>query len=323
LVLSQHFLLSAAARTLSLKAVLRMTDEEAHSKFMAIRWAANDGKPYCPFCGCLTIYTLSETPPRWKCKACRRKFSVTSQTIFASRKLPIREYLAAILLYVNGVKGVSSLQLSRDLGINAKSAFVMLHKLREAIEAEQSGAALTGTCEIDGAYFGGKIRQENRAEDRADRRLAEEQTGKRQVVVVVRERGGRTITSVCRRESEGVTLVRARVPMGATIHADEARGWDTLHAHYDMRRVNHSAEFMSENGACTNQAESYFSRLRRCEFGIHHRISGRLLARYAAEIAWREDHRRVSNGEQWSMIAGLALAHPKSEWAGYWHRSAA
>ena len=211
-------------------------------------------------------------------KACRRKFSVTSRTVFASRKLPIREYLAAILLYVNGVKGI---------------------------------------------LFGGHVRQENKAEDRADRRLAEEQTGKRRVVVVIRERGGRTLPFVFKRESEGVAAVRARVPAGTTVHADEARGWDTLHAHYDMHRVSHSAEFASPDGACTNQAEGYFSRLRRSEMGVHHRISSRLLNRYAAEMAWREDFRRVSNGEQWSMIAGLALAHPKSEWAGYWHRSAA
>jgi hypothetical protein len=78
---------------------------------------------------------------------------------------------------------------------------------------------------------------------------------------------------------------------------------------------------MSEAGASINWAESYFSRLRRAEFGVHHRISGRFLGRYAAEMAWKEDHRRASNGEQWNAVAALALKHPKSEWAGYWHRS--
>src|SRR4029077_11504247 len=129
--------------------------------------------------GCFKTYTLAETPVRWKCAGCRRKFSVTSGTIFHSRKLTIRDYLAVIALFANGVKGTSSLQMSRDMNINPKSAFVLLHKLREAMGATiHDGEELSGTVEIDGAYFGGNVRQENRKADRADRRLAEEQTGK-------------------------------------------------------------------------------------------------------------------------------------------------
>lgn len=300
-----------------------MSDEEARATFRRIRWADNSGEPYCPRCGCVKVYGLA-TRPVWKCSACRYQFSVTSGTIFADRKRPIRDYLLAIAIFVNGAKGHSALQLSRDLDCQYKTAFVLAHKLREVIEAEQRGVSPSGTMEVDGAYFGGKIKPENKAEDRVDRRLAEEQTGKRRVVVVLRQRGGRTLPFVFLKESEGIAAVRARIPTGATIHADEARGWDTLHAHYDMRRVNHSVEFMSRDGACTNQAESYFARLRRSEIGVHHRISGGYLHQYAAEMAWREDHRRVSNGEQWKAIAGLALRHPVSgAWAGYWQRSAA
>jgi hypothetical protein len=72
-------------------------------------------------------------PPRWKCGGCRRKFSLTSQTLFHSRKLPVRDYLTVIALFVNGVKGTSALQISRDLNINPKSSFVLLHKFREAM----------------------------------------------------------------------------------------------------------------------------------------------------------------------------------------------
>ena len=79
--MSQHFLLSAAARTLSLSAVARMSDEEAHAKFVAIRWADNDGKPYCPECGCAKVYAFA-TRKLWKCSACRYQFSVTARTIF-------------------------------------------------------------------------------------------------------------------------------------------------------------------------------------------------------------------------------------------------
>lgn len=112
--MSQHFLLSAAARTLSLAKVARMSDEEAHETFQKIRWADNEGEAYCPRCGCTAVYTY---PKRrlWECKSCRYQFSATSRTIFASRKLAIRDYLLAIAIFVNGVKGMSALQLSRDL----------------------------------------------------------------------------------------------------------------------------------------------------------------------------------------------------------------
>jgi hypothetical protein len=104
------------------------------------------------------------------------------------------------------------------------------------------------------------------------------------------------------------------------VHADQSGTWNILHASYPMKRVNHSIEFKSEDGGCTNQPESYFSRLRRAEFGIHHRISGHLLQ----ALAWREDNRRVANSTRWKWIIGAALAAPKSDrWAGYWHRERA
>jgi transposase-like protein len=300
-----------------------MTDEEAHATFTHIRWADNDGQPYCPRCGCVKVRALA-TRPVWKCSGCTYQFSVTAGTIFADRKRPIRDYLLAIAIFVNGVKGHSALQLSRDLDCQYKTAFVLSHKLREAIEADQRQAKFAGTeTEVDGAYFGGHVKPKNVAAERVDRRTAEEQTGKRQVVVVMRERNGRTLPFVFKRESDAIPTIRAYVPMGSIVHADEARGWDALHAHYDMRRINHSESY-SKDGACTNQAESYFARLRRSEIGQHHHISGPYLHSYASEIAWREDRRRMPNGTQYSAVAALALGHPESrQWRGYWQRRAA
>lgn len=319
---AQHFLLSAAARTLSLSAVARMTDEEARATFQRIRWSDNGGEPYCPKCGCVKVRGLS-TRPVWKCSGCTYQFSVTAGTIFADRKRPVRDYLLAIAIFTNGAKGHSALQLSRDLNCQYKTAFVLAHKLREVIEAEQQNAEFQGgEYAIDGAYFGGHVKPQNEVAKRVDRRSAEERTGKRQVVVVLREHGGRTLPFVCRKESDAIPVIRQRIPLGSVVHADESRAWDTLHAHYDMRRINHSIAF-SKDGACTNQAESWFARLRRAEFGIHHRISGKRLSPYASEMAWREDNRRVPNGTQFSTIASLALKHPVSrEWCGYWRRSA-
>lgn len=320
--MAQHFLLSAAARTLSLSAVARMSDDEAAAAFQRIRWADNGGEAYCPRCGCLDVRKLA-TRPVWKCKGCSNQFSVTAGTIFADRKRPIRDYLLAIAIFANGAKGYSALQLSRDLGCQYKTAFVLAHKLREAIEAEQRKITFTDASEkeIDGAYFGGHVKPQNEAAERVDRRTAEEQTGKRQVVVVMRERKGDTLPFVFGKESDAVPAIRERIPFGSIIHADEARGWDTLHAHYDMRRINHSIAF-SKDGACTNQAESFFSRLRRAEIGTHHRVSGQYLSRYASEMAWREDHRHMPNGTQYSFIAAAALAHPHSrDFRRYWQRS--
>jgi transposase-like protein len=316
--MSQHFLLSAKARTLSLASVARMSEDEARATFRSIRWAATDGEPVCPECGCVACYEYASRPI-FKCKGCLHQFSLTSGTIFASRKLPVRDYLLAIAIFVNGAKGHSALQLSRDLNVQYKTAFVLAHKMREAMAAEHKGAVLNGHVEIDGAYFGGHIRPENRKEDRKDRRLSEHQTGTRRCVVVMRERGGRTLPFVVISEDRGVALVRQAVAAGSTVYADEASSWDALHGFYDARRINHSIAFHDE-GVDTNQAESFFSRLRRAEIGQHHHISWHLHA-YAGEMAWREDNRRVPNGTQFLNAAGAALGHPVSrQWCGYWQR---
>jgi transposase-like protein len=299
---------------------MRMSDEEAHARFVAIRFAANNGEPFCTHCGNLKVYTLAETPPRWKCAGCRRKFSVTSGTLFHSRELPIKDHLAIEFLFVNGVKGKAALHIARDMNVGPKAIFVLLHKLREAMGAAIGADELEGEVEIDGAYFGSRIRPTNRAADRRQQRRPE-----RQVVVVARERGlGQTLAWVVNRESEAVSMIRQAVASGTEVHADESRSWDILHASFPMKRVNHSTEFKADDGACTNQAESYFSRLRCSEFGIHHRISGHLLQAYASECAWREDNRRVANGTQWRWVIGAALGSGKSaRWAGYWHRERA
>ena len=318
---ASHFLLSAQARTLSLVQVARMSDDQAHATFRALRWHETGGDPVCPHCGCCAAYEF-RTRRLFKCKGCLKQFSVTSGTTFHGRKLAIRDYLMAIAIFANAAKGTSALQLCRDLDVSYKTAFVLAHKLREAMAADQAKYQPKGEVEVDGAYFGGSIRQENYKADRKDRRLAEHQTGKRRVVVIMRERQGRSLPFVVRAEDEGVATVARRVQPGSTVYADEAPHWDALHARFEAKRINHSFAF-SDDGACTNQAESYFSRLRRAEFGQHHRISGDYLGFYAGEMAWREDMRREDNGTQYERMTADALHHPKSRnWCGYWQRHA-
>lgn len=97
--------------------------------------------------------------------------------------------------------------------------------------------------------------------------------------------------------------------------------WDALTAKYAMGRINHRKSYRTPE-ANTNQAESFFSRLRRAEIGTHHSVAGPYLAAYAREMSWREDYRRISNGEQYAMVARAALMHSRSKnWTGYWQRS--
>jgi transposase-like protein len=318
---SGHFLLSKAARSLSLAKVARLSDEEAHNAFRMIRWAATQGEAVCPRCKCSVSYKMT-TRKLWKCKACAHQYSVTSGTIFASRKLPIGTYLLVIAIFVNGAKGHSALQLSRDLDVAYQTAFVMAHKLREAMATETNdGEVLNGDVEVDGAYFGGYVKPANYKVDRIDRRRAENQTGKRRVVVVMRERNGRTLPFVFKSEAQSIATIGEYVAPTATVYADEARGWDALHTRFLTKRINHEVCY-SDGEACTNMAESFFSRLRRAEIGVHHHFAGRYLASYANEMAWRENNRRVSNGAQYLGVTAAALNAPVSrQWKGYWQRS--
>lgn len=322
----QHFLLSAKARTLSLAQVFGLSDMDAEDLFRTIRWADTDGKPVCPHCGCTTCYECRRPSgaSRWRCKACRKDFSVTSGTLFASHKLPIRIYLAAVAIFANEVKGKPALALGRDLGVQYKTAFVLSHKLREAMAAEIRENRLGGKgteSEVDGAYFGGHVRPENMKADRKDRRQTANRTGKRKCVVVVRERNGRSVAKTFPSEDAAAGFIRSRLDRGGVVHADESSSWNRLQAHYDLKRVNHQVGY-SIDGACTNQAESWFSRLRRAEIGHYHHIAGVYLDRYAQEAAFREDNRRLPNGILFSRVTGLAAGlRPSVDFCGYWQRA--
>lgn len=311
---------------MSLKGIMSLTDADAWAMFRRFRWPHTNGEPVCPHCDCSICYDVRRPTgaPRYRCKACRKDFSPTSGTLFASHKLPIRDYLAAIALFVNAVKGISSLQLARDLGIAAKTAWVLAHKLREAMAAEVRGTSIGGAgrvVEVDGCYVGGHVRPENRREDRKDRRLTINQTGRRRVVVAARERMGRTLTAVFRSEDQSVPFIRSRLRQGTVVHADEASSWDLLRARYEVQQVNHS-EAYSQDGICTNQAESLFSRFRRAQWGQYHRLVGAYLHRYATEIAWREDHRRESNGAMLDRLGTCAAGLAQSvDFTGRWQKA--
>ncbi len=214
------------------------------------------------------------------------------------------------------------LALSRDLGLSYKAAFVLCHKLREAMAAEMKGRVIGGegkVAEVDGGYFGGYVKPANLARTAwiaASPEPERQAQGRRHHPRARRQ----SLPAVFHTEGASAVFINARIAKGTVVNADEAASWDDLHAHFEMKRINHQ-EAYSLDGACTNWAEEYFSRLRRAEIGHHHHIAGAYLLRYAQEASWREDNRRVSNGEQVDRVAGLAMQQAESsDFTGYWQR---
>lgn len=297
-----------------------MSDEQAFTEFVAIRFTENEGKPFCPWCGHREVYTIS-TRQKWKCKAkhCRRQFSATSGTSFASHKLPFRDLLVLVAHFANALKGITAIRLKQELEISYKAAFVRLHKLREVLVSHQQANDLRGAVEIDGAYFGGHVRPKNNKPKRVDRRRLPHRSGKRKCVVIFRERNGRSRPIVCS-ESEAASLAHTVIEPGSAIYTDENSDYNRLAARYVLRMINHSERY-SEGEHSTNWAESYFARLRRMELGTHHHIAGPYLAAYANEVSWREDRRRYSNQENYDALLGLTTrAGVSRQWKGYWQR---
>ena len=161
--MSLHSLLRAEARSLSLVQILALSDDDAFVLFRRQRWG--DGEDVvCPHCGMVHRHYFRPVRKIWRYAGCREDFSVTSGTIFAFHKLPLRLYLAAVILFVNAAKGISALQLGRDLGVSHKTAYVLLHKIRESLLVNREEAALQGEIHVDGAYVDDKVRPANKKE---------------------------------------------------------------------------------------------------------------------------------------------------------------
>lgn len=317
--LSQHFLLSAKARSLSSTQIARMSEEEARAAFRAVRFADTGGRPVCPRCECDAVHEF-RCRPIFKCKRCERQFSLTSGTIFDRRKMQVRDILTAIALFVNGASGVSALRLTREIDCSYKTAFVLLHKLREAMGSMRATRMLTGVVEVDGVWVGGHFKPKNVKAERPDRRVPNR---KRLSVVTMRERrpGGRTISVVVKQETEAFNALLQHIDPSASVRTDEGSAWTALHMFFDEhKQINHSVRYAEPGGIHTNWAESFNARLRRAERGVHHRIWGRYLLAYAQELGWREDFRRVDNGRQFTLVVGAAANSPISSLSGYWQR---
>ena len=317
----QHFLLSAASRSLSLKKIYKMGEQAAYDLFRQIRWPETDGKAVCPQCGSTESYDI-KTRRKYECKGCKHHFSVTSGTILHSRKLDFVDLLAGICLFVTGSKGMSAVQFSRTMDVQYKTAWVWCHKMRECLADETDHSRLSGEVEIDGCYVGGVVRKSNYKTARSDRRLKSNRSPRRRVVIALRERGGRTLPFVRRTERDGVEIARGIVDEGSTIVADEASHWDLLEAEFKSKRINHSEAYSFGEGTHTNWVESYFARLRKMVKGQHHGVSAKYLYQYAEHSAWLEDHRKTDIlGLAEKLVAAAVIAPESKKFKGYWQRA--
>jgi transposase-like protein len=256
----------------------------------SIRWP--DG-PVCPHCGVQDPkhYLLkSETRKLWKCRACRKQFTVTVGTIFEGSHIPLQKWLLAFYLLCSSKKGMSAHQLHRMLGVTYKSAWFMAHRIRYAMEQPPFARPLEGVVEADETYVGGKERNRKRQDKQ---KKTGRGTNKTPVVALV-ERGGEVrsfrMANVTGLELKGA--IRRNVSRDARIMTDSFKSYRGLGKEFASHEyVSHSDGEYVRGDVHTNTAENYFSILKRGIDGTYHHISEAHLPRYLAEFDFRYNNR--------------------------------
>lgn len=313
-----HFRQSKSARGLSKMSFFEMTEDEAYEQFKKYRWPQTDGDPSCPTCGIAATYKLS-TRRLYKCKKCYRQFSATSGTLFAHRKLSYKMLLLAICEFSMDARGDTALRMMQSLNVTYGTAYIMLHKLREAMGFEQKGIVLRDKVEVDGMAFGHYNRPPN-----AKFIAGVKQDNRRpapQCLVVMRERKtNRVLTFAVKSEKEGLELMKLHIHKTATVITDDASHWTAKIAAQFKRhwRVTHKRNYaeVGRPWINTNTVESFNNEMR-AKGRRHTRVSGPHLGKYAAEMAWRIGKRKASATHRFESLAQLAASSPASfEWKG-------
>lgn len=309
-----------------------MSEERAESVFEAIRFAEKSGEPFCVWCQCEVVYRITRTVKNrktgaitqrrlFKCQKCLKQFSVTSGTQFHGRKLSYKKIMAAILLFADGVSGTAALRARRTLRCNHKTAWLLQHKLRESMTSYQTSRVLTKEIEMDSTDFGGVVRPANRAADR--KKQPRRHIDKVIRLSVLRERGpGGRVVPFLGNEAALVRAINGLVDSEAKFIVDEHPAWNALFAQFPVRQIKHKEQYSDLQGTSTNLVESYWARFKRMYRGTYFHISRQYALAYNGECAWREEHRRSPNGDQFLLLAAGALHHPSSKhWRGYYQRT--
>lgn len=257
-------------------------------------WA--DGKPVCPHCAVIDdCYRFSDSR-RFKCKACKKQFTVTVGTIFEGSHVELQKWFVAIYLLCSHKKGISSLQLSRDLNITQKSAWYMLHRLRYAFRSKSFLAPLNNVVEIDETYVGGKDK------NRHEMKKGMEKT----VVFGMIQRGGEVRTETVKEASHKdlYPVIQKNVEAGSKLMTDDANIYYALAKMYTHQSVNHKLGEYVRDDVHTNTIENFWSLFKRGIIGIYHQISPKHLNKYLDEFEFRYNSKKENDENRIGLMLG-------------------